>query len=90
MWNLTQCNGLHGHIKVAPDGTVYVPNKNCGGQQAVAVSEDNGLTWNIRKVPGSSGGTTDPSVGSAATARCTSDSSTATAPRVPPFRTTAA
>lgn len=63
MWNLTQCNGLHGHIKVAADGTVYVPNKNCGGQQAVAVSEDNGLTWNIRKVPGSSGGTTDPSVG---------------------------
>src|SRR6185436_10053172 len=63
MWNLTQCNGLHGHIKVAPDGTVYVPNKNCGGQQAVAVSEDNGLTWNIRKVPGSSGGATDPSVG---------------------------
>lgn len=63
MWNLTQCNGLHGHIKVAPDGTVYVPNKNCGGQQAVAVSEDNGLTWAIRKVPGSSGGATDPSLG---------------------------
>jgi hypothetical protein len=63
MWNLTQCNGLHGHVKVAPDGTVYVPNKNCGGQQAVAVSEDNGLTWNIRKVPGSTGGATDPAVG---------------------------
>jgi hypothetical protein len=63
MWNLTQCNGLHGHIKVAPDGTVYVPNKNCGGKQAVAVSEDNGLTWNIRQVPGSTAGDTDPSVG---------------------------
>lgn len=63
MWNLTQCAGLHGHIKVAPDGTVYVPNKNCGGQQGVAVSEDNGLTWAIRKVPGSTGGATDPSVG---------------------------
>ncbi|HEU4887140.1 MAG TPA: hypothetical protein VFV49_04585 [Thermoanaerobaculia bacterium] len=63
MWNLTQCNGLHGHIKVAPDGTVYVPNKNCGGQQAVAVSEDNGLTWQIRPVPGSTAGSTDPSVG---------------------------
>lgn len=63
MWNLTQCNGLHGHIKVAPDGTVYVPNKNCGGQQAVAVSEDNGLTWQIRSVPGSTAGATDPSVG---------------------------
>lgn len=63
MWNLTQCNGLHGHIKVAPDGTVYVPNKNCGGKQGVAVSEDNGLTWTIRTVPGSTGGATDPSVG---------------------------
>lgn len=63
MWNLTQCNGLHGHIKVAPDGTVYVPNKNCGGLQGVAVSEDNGLTWTIRTVPGSTGGATDPSVG---------------------------
>lgn len=63
MWNLTQCNGLHGHIKVAPDGTVYVPNKNCGGQQAVAVSDDNGLTWQIRHVPGSTPGDTDPSVG---------------------------
>ena len=63
MWNLTQCNGLHGHIKVAPDGTVYVPNKNCGGQQAVAVSEDNGLTWAIRPVPGSTAGATDPSLG---------------------------
>jgi hypothetical protein len=63
MWNLTQCNGLHGHVKVAPDGTVYVPNKNCGGKQAVAVSEDNGLTWAIRPVPGSTAGDTDPSVG---------------------------
>ncbi|MEJ7699641.1 MAG: sialidase family protein [Pyrinomonadaceae bacterium] len=63
MYNLTQCNGLHGHIKVAPDGTVYVPNKNCGGQQAVAVSEDNGVTWDIRKVPGSKSGVNDPSVG---------------------------
>ena len=63
MWTLAQCNGLHGHIKVAPDGTVYVPNKNCGGRQGVAVSTDNGLTWAIRTVPGSSGGETDPSVG---------------------------
>ena len=63
MWNLTQCGGLHGHIKVAPDGTVYVPNKSCGENQAVAVSEDNGLTWEIRKIPGSKPGDTDPSVG---------------------------
>jgi len=55
--------GLHGHIKVAPDGTAYVPSKGCGGQQAVVVSENNGLTWEVRKVPGSMEGETDPSVG---------------------------
>jgi hypothetical protein len=63
MWTLAQCDGLHGHIKVAPDGTVYVPNKSCGGKQGVAVSEDNGLSWTIRTVEGSSAGDTDPSVG---------------------------
>ncbi len=63
MYDITQCGGLHGHIKVAFDGTVYVPNKNCGGEQAVAVSEDNGLTWTIRKIPGSKPGRTDGSVG---------------------------
>src|SRR5438552_1715803 len=44
----SQCGGLHGHVKVAPDGTVYLPNNNCGGHGAVVVSEDNGLTWQIR------------------------------------------
>lgn len=63
MWNLLQCGGLHGHIKVAPDGTVYVPNKSCFSGQGFAVSEDNGLTWNIRTVPGSTSGNTDPSIG---------------------------
>ena len=30
----SQCGGLHGHVKVAPnDGTVYVPNRNCEGSQ---------------------------------------------------------
>lgn len=55
--------GLHGHIKVAADGTAYVPTKGCGGQQAVVVSENNGLTWEVRKIPGSVSGETDPSVG---------------------------
>ena len=58
-----QCGGLHGHVKVGPDGTVYVPNKACGGKQGVAVSEDNGLTWAVRTVPGSTNGAWDPSVG---------------------------
>ncbi|MCA1565959.1 MAG: hypothetical protein LC803_10040 [Acidobacteria bacterium] len=63
MYDITQCGGLHGHIKVAQDGTVYVPNKNCGGEQGVVVSEDNGLTWEVRTVPGSKSGRTDPSLG---------------------------
>jgi hypothetical protein len=58
-----ECGGLHGHVKVAPDGTVYVPNKGCGGKQGVVVSEDNGLTWSVRTVPGSTNGAWDPSVG---------------------------
>ncbi|MDQ4121934.1 MAG: hypothetical protein M3209_10865 [Acidobacteriota bacterium] len=64
-YTIAQCGGIHGHIKVAPDGTVYFPNKNCGGKAAVVVSEDNGLTWQIRTVPTSSsiGGISDPSVG---------------------------
>lgn len=62
-YNLTQCGGLHGHIKVAPDGTVYLPNKGCGGKTGVAVSTDNGLTWTVRTIPSSTAGRTDPSVG---------------------------
>jgi PKD repeat protein len=83
MYTIEQCAGLHGHIKVSPkDGTVYVPNVGCGGaipfhetgaQQAVIVSEDNGITWNIRPIPDSTThgngaadnsiiGTRDPSV----------------------------
>ena len=50
MYALTTCGGLHGHVKVAPDGTVYVPNRDCGGVQAVVVSTDNGLTWTVRPV----------------------------------------
>jgi hypothetical protein len=61
------CSGLHGHIRVGPDGTVYVPLKGCGGaatannltneefwggHPAVSVSEDNGATWTVHVVPG--------------------------------------
>lgn len=72
MYNIVQCSGLHGHVKVAPDGTVYVPNKNCpdpdmnsatpDGGQGVAVSEDNGNTWTVRTVPGTGSGDNDPAV----------------------------
>ncbi|MGW5669547.1 sialidase family protein [Micromonospora sp. NPDC003776] len=61
---MLDCGGLHGHVKVSPkDGTVYVPKKGCGGNQAVAVSEDNGLTWQVRKVPTGLPADSDPSVG---------------------------
>lgn len=63
MYNITQCGGLHGHIKVGPDGTVYLPNKSCGSGTAVVVSRDNGLTWTVKPIPGSTSGSTDPSVG---------------------------
>ncbi len=64
IYNLTQCSGIHGHVKVAPDGTVYVPNRGCGANQAVAVSNDNGLTWAVRAIPDSTPAIgNDPSVG---------------------------
>lgn len=63
IYNISECGGLHGHVKVAPDGTVYVPAKGCNGEQAVSVSEDNGITWEVRRVPGTSAGTWDPAVG---------------------------
>jgi hypothetical protein len=61
------CSAIHGHLKVAPDGVVYLPLKGCGGEldtgtltnseffgggPALSVSEDNGLTWSVRRVPG--------------------------------------
>jgi hypothetical protein len=51
IYTLLQCGGLHGHLRAAPDGTVYVPNSDCGGRQGVAVSTNNGLTWTVRTVP---------------------------------------
>jgi hypothetical protein len=62
-----QCAGLHGHVKVGPDGTVYVPNAACVGtinpnENGMAVSEDNGITWTVRTVPGTADGGSDPSV----------------------------
>ncbi len=51
IYKLTACGGLHGHVKVSPvDGTVYVPNRQCGNSQSVVVSQDNGITWAIHPV----------------------------------------
>src|SRR4051795_7814772 len=47
--NLT-CLSLHGHVKISPDGTAYVPSSNCidaDGNPTVGafMTTDNGLTW---------------------------------------------
>lgn len=74
MFTASDCAGLHGHLKVAEDGTAYVPDKACspagvpfvfGGNPAVVVSENNGVTWTVRTVPGaaSDAGVDDASVG---------------------------
>jgi hypothetical protein len=61
------CMGLHGHIKVGPDGTAYLPNFNCqpGSKQGVVVSRDDGLHWTVNQVPDSAYNNfrSDPSVG---------------------------
>jgi len=73
MFTAADCAGLHGHIKIAPDGTAYVPDKGCaslgvplllGGEASVIVSENNNITWNVRPIPGATtSGNDDPSVG---------------------------
>ncbi|HUQ32737.1 MAG TPA: Calx-beta domain-containing protein [Pyrinomonadaceae bacterium] len=60
IYNLTQCGNLHGHVKVSPDGTVYVPNNGCGTEQAVVASEDNGVTWQVRHIKDSGTASSDP------------------------------
>ncbi len=63
MYTLVDCGGLHGHIKVGKSGIIFVPNKNCGGTQGLIVSMDNGLTFAVEPVTGSTPGTSDPSLG---------------------------
>lgn len=65
----TPCGAIHGHIRVAPDGTMYVPQNNCsGGHQGMARTQDNGATYTYRVVPDSTAPAastgTDPSLDS--------------------------
>lgn len=53
------CSGINGPPSVAPDGTLVVPvgglagvASNCPRTPGVAVSRDNGLTWEVRWMPG--------------------------------------
>ncbi|MFN2625921.1 MAG: sialidase family protein [Mycobacteriales bacterium] len=60
------CSALHGHVRVGPDGTAYLPLKGCGGvpttnnfsnsefaggRPSLTVSENNGATWEVRLGP---------------------------------------
>ena len=72
------CSAIHGHLRVSKQGIVYLPNKGCGGtptpnnltnseffggSPALSVSEDNGMTWAVRPVPGAhNADESDPSV----------------------------
>src|SRR5438874_8254499 len=48
---ITKCEGLHGHVHVAPDGTVWLPVNQCAGNQGGAFSTDGGVTWHEFTVP---------------------------------------
>ncbi|HEY0069849.1 MAG TPA: PKD domain-containing protein, partial [Chloroflexia bacterium] len=58
MYTAAQCGGLHGHIRVAADGTAYVPNRRCGiavgvnayNTQGLLRSTDSGTTWTLHHV----------------------------------------
>lgn len=66
LFTLDECGALHGHVRVSPDGTVYVPNSDCGRKQGFAVSTDAGVTFTNRTVPESLAGFSDPSVAAGA------------------------
>ena len=63
------CSALHGHLRVGPDGTAYLPLKGCGGiptvnnltnseyyggRPSLSVSTNNGVSWQVRLGPGGS------------------------------------
>lgn len=59
----TECGGLHGHVRVGPEGNVYLPNKSCGSGQGLLVSTDAGQSWTLHKVTGTTvSDGSDPSV----------------------------
>jgi PKD repeat protein len=42
--NSQGCGGLHGHVRIAPDGTAWLPDKSCGAKQGGAISLDTSTT----------------------------------------------
>ena len=66
VYTVADCAGIHGHVRVAPDGTVFLPSKACGPNVAISVSTDGAATWTQRPVPDSQPAIRDPSVAIAA------------------------
>jgi len=62
MYTVLDCGGLHVTLRLAR-GIVYLPNKSCGSTQGLIVSMDNGLTFTVQPVIGSTPNSSDPSVG---------------------------
>jgi hypothetical protein len=61
----TPCGaGIHGHIRISPDGTMYVPNARCSGHQGMAITTNNGMSYSYSLVTDATAGDTDPSVAS--------------------------
>jgi hypothetical protein len=72
------CSALHGHVRVGPDGTAFLPIKGCGGtptagnltnteffggHPSVSISRNNGTTWTVSRVDaGNNSDESDPSV----------------------------
>jgi hypothetical protein len=59
---ITQCSGIHGHVKVGPDGTVYLPVRECGSGSGLVISLDAGANWTEHIVPDSLPGGSDPTI----------------------------
>ncbi|MGI8609348.1 MAG: hypothetical protein ACR2MY_09005 [Candidatus Dormibacteria bacterium] len=54
----TPCGSIHGHVRVAPDGSATVPQKQCStktgaGGEGFALSQDLGQTWTYPVPPDS-------------------------------------
>ena len=47
------CGGLHGHARFSPNGTIWLPTKDCNDRQGGVTSTDAGLTWKEFVVSGS-------------------------------------
>lgn len=43
------CGGSVGHLRAAQDGTLYLPKDQCG-RPALAITQDDGLTWRVVEV----------------------------------------